>query len=87
MDLALKNGAPVIGLNDSGGRAHPGRRRVAGRLRRHLPAQHARLGRGTPDQRDFLGPCAGGAVYSPAINRLVFMVRGISYMFVTDRAW
>ena len=43
MDLAMKMGAPIVGLNDSGRRAHPGGRGLAGRLRRHLPAQHPRL--------------------------------------------
>jgi hypothetical protein len=49
MDLALKVGAPVIGLNDSGGARNPGRRRVAGRLRRDLPAQRPRVRRGAAD--------------------------------------
>ena len=52
MDLAMKTGAPVIGLNDSGRRAHPGRRGVPRRLRGHLPAQHARVRRRAADLRD-----------------------------------
>jgi len=52
MDLAMKVGAPVIGLNDSGGRAHPRRRRVTCGLRRHLPPQHARERRRPTNQRD-----------------------------------
>ena len=49
MDLALENGAPIIGLTDSGRRAHPGGRRQPRRLRRHLPAQHAGFGRRAAD--------------------------------------
>ena len=49
MDIAMKVGAPVLGLNDSGRRAHPGRRRFAGRLRRRVPAQRAGLGRDPAD--------------------------------------
>ena len=59
-----------------GRRAHPGGRRLARRLRRHLPAQHARVGRRAADLASILGPCAGGAVYSPAITDFTFMVRG-----------
>ena len=56
-------------------RPHPGRRRVARRLRRHLPPQHARV-RVVPQISAILGPCAGGAVYSPAITDFIFMVAG-----------
>ena len=49
MDMATRNGAPIIGLNDSGRRPHPGRGPVPGRLRGHLPAQHAELRGGAPD--------------------------------------
>ena len=80
MDLAMKLGAPIVGLNDSA-RPHPGRR-ARWRLRRHLPPQHPGV-RGDPaDLRDH-GPCAGGAVYSPAITDFIVMVKDTSYMFVT----
>ena len=65
-----------------GRRAHPGRRALARRLRRHLPPQHARLRR-VPQISAIMGPCAGGAVYSPAITDFTIMVEGTSYMFVT----
>jgi propionyl-CoA carboxylase beta chain len=82
MDLAMKVGAPLVGLNDSGGRAHPGGGGVAGRLRRHLPAQRRVLGV-IPQLSAILGPCAGGAVYSPAMTDFIFMVESSSYMFIT----
>lgn len=82
MDLALKNGSPVIGLNDSGGaRIQEGVFSLAGYgdifLRNTLASGVI------PQISAILGPCAGGAVYSPALTDFVFMVRGISYMFVT----
>ncbi|HVH68709.1 MAG TPA: acyl-CoA carboxylase subunit beta [Gemmatimonadales bacterium] len=82
MDLALQNGAPVIGLNDSGGaRIQEGVVSLGGYADIFL---RNTLGSGVvPQISAILGPCAGGAVYSPAITDFVFMVRGISYMFVT----
>src|SRR6201982_2995860 len=82
MDLALKTGAPVIGLNDSGGaRIQEGVVSLAGYADIFL---RNTLGSGVvPQISAVLGPSAGGAVYSPAITDFVFMVRGISYMFVT----
>jgi len=82
MDLAVKNGAPVIGLNDSGGaRIQEGVASLggyAGIFLRNTLASGV-----VPQISAVLGPCAGGAVYSPAITDFVFMVRGLSYMFVT----
>ena len=82
MDLALKTGAPVIGLNDSGGaRIQEGVVSLGGYADIFL---RNTLASGViPQISAVLGPCAGGAVYSPAITDFVFMVRGISYMFVT----
>ena len=69
MDLAMKMGAPVVGLNDSGRRAHPGGRRLARRLRRHLPPQHARLRGGAADLRDH-GALRGRRRLQPGHHRL-----------------
>jgi propionyl-CoA carboxylase beta subunit len=82
MDLALKNGAPVIGLNDSGGaRIQEGVASLGGYADIFL---RNTLASGViPQISVILGPCAGGAVYSPAITDFIFMVRGVSYMFVT----
>src|SRR5437762_256594 len=82
MDLALKTGAPVIGLNDSGGaRIQEGVVSLAGYadifLRNTLSSGVV------PQISAVMGPCAGGAVYSPAITDFVFMVDQTSYMFVT----
>jgi propionyl-CoA carboxylase beta chain len=81
-DLALKNGAPLIGLNDSGGaRIQEGVVSLGGYADIFL---RNTLASGViPQISVVLGPCAGGAVYSPAITDLVYMVRGTSYMFVT----
>jgi acetyl-CoA carboxylase carboxyltransferase component len=81
-DLALKNGAPVIGLNDSGGaRIQEGVVSLAGYAEIFL---RNTLASGViPQISAILGPCAGGAVYSPALTDFVFMVRGTSNMFVT----
>ncbi len=81
-DLALKNGAPLIGLNDSGGaRIQEGVVSLGGYADIFL---RNTLASGTvPQISVILGPCAGGAVYSPAITDFIFMVRGTSYMFVT----
>ncbi len=82
MDLALRNGAPMIGLNDSGGaRIQEGVASLGGYADIFL---RNTLASGViPQISAILGPCAGGAVYSPAITDFVFMVRGVSYMFVT----
>jgi propionyl-CoA carboxylase beta chain len=82
MDLALKTGAPVIGLNDSGGaRIQEGVMSLAGYADIFL---RNTLASGViPQISAIMGPCAGGAVYSPAITDFVFMVDGTSYMFVT----
>src|ERR1700682_50043 len=82
MDLAMRNGAPVIGLNDSGGaRIQEGVRSLAGYADIFL---RNTLASGViPQISAIMGPCAGGAVYSPAITDFVFMVDRTSYMFVT----
>src|SRR5205814_9660831 len=82
MDLALKNGAPLVGLNDSGGaRIQEGVVSLAGYADIFL--RNTLASGVVPQISAIMGPCAGGAVYSPAITDFVFMVRGISYMFVT----
>ncbi|MEJ2237278.1 MAG: acyl-CoA carboxylase subunit beta [Gemmatimonadales bacterium] len=82
MDLAARNGAPVIGLNDSGGaRIQEGVVSLGGYADIFL--RNTLVSGVVPQISAILGPCAGGAVYSPAITDFVFMVRGISYMFVT----
>ena len=81
-DTALKNGAPLIGLSDSGGaRIQEGVASLGGYADIFL---RNTLASGViPQISVILGPCAGGAVYSPAITDFVYMVRGTSYMFVT----
>ncbi len=81
-EMALKNGAPLIGLNDSGGaRIQEGVVSLGGYADIFL---RNTLASGViPQISVVLGPCAGGAVYSPAITDFIFMVRGTSYMFVT----
>src|SRR5216110_2974740 len=82
MDLALKNGAPVIGLNDSGGaRIQEGVVSLGGYADIFL--RNTLASGVVPQISAILGPCAGGAVYSPAITDFVFMVDRTSYMFVT----
>src|SRR5437868_4572204 len=82
MDLALKTGAPMIGLNDSGGaRIQEGVVSLGGYADIFL--RNTLASGVVPQISAILGPCAGGAVYSPAITDFVFMVRGVSYMFVT----
>jgi propionyl-CoA carboxylase beta chain len=82
MDLALKMGAPVIGLNDSGGaRIQEGVVSLAGYADIFL--RNTLASGVVPQISAIMGPCAGGAVYSPAITDFVFMVEGGSYMFVT----
>jgi propionyl-CoA carboxylase beta chain len=82
MDLAMRAGAPVIGLNDSGGaRIQEGVMSLAGYAEIFL---RNTLASGViPQISAILGPCAGGAVYSPAITDFIFMTRDTSYMFVT----
>jgi propionyl-CoA carboxylase beta chain len=82
MDLALKTGAPVIGLNDSGGaRIQEGVVSLAGYADIFL--RNTLASGVVPQISAIMGPCAGGAVYSPAITDFVFMVNQTSYMFVT----
>jgi len=82
MDLAVENGAPIIGLNDSGGaRIQEGVQSLGGYAEIFL---RNTLASGViPQISAILGPCAGGAVYSPAITDFVIMVQGTSHMFVT----
>ncbi|MBI3259967.1 MAG: acyl-CoA carboxylase subunit beta [Ignavibacteriae bacterium] len=82
MDLAMKIGAPVIGLNDSGGaRIQEGVVSLGGYADIFL--RNTMASGVIPQISVILGPCAGGAVYSPAITDFVFMVKNTSYMFVT----
>ncbi|MFQ5550714.1 MAG: carboxyl transferase domain-containing protein, partial [Gemmatimonadales bacterium] len=82
MDLAVQNGAPVIGLNDSGGaRIQEGVVSLGGYADIFL--RNTLASGVVPQISAVLGPCAGGAVYSPAITDFTWMVRGVSYMFVT----
>ena len=82
MDLAMRNGAPVIGLNDSGGaRIQEGVVSLGGYADIFL--RNTLASGVVPQISAILGPCAGGAVYSPAITDFIFMVQGVSYMFVT----
>ncbi len=82
MDLALQNGAPIVGLNDSGGaRIQEGVASLGGYA--EIFWRNTRASGVIPQISAVLGPCAGGAVYSPAITDFVFMVRGSSHMFVT----
>ncbi|MFN3259067.1 MAG: acyl-CoA carboxylase subunit beta [Pikeienuella sp.] len=82
MDMAVRNGAPVVGLNDSGGaRIQEGVSSLAGYgevFQRNILASGV-----VPQISVIMGPCAGGAVYSPAMTDFIFMVRDSSYMFVT----
>ena len=82
MDLAMKNGAPVIGLNDSGGaRIQEGVVSLGGYA--DIFYRNTRASGVIPQISAIMGPCAGGAVYSPAITDFIFMVENSSYMFVT----
>jgi len=82
MDMAMKNGAPVIGINDSGGaRIQEGVGSLAAYgdvFQRNIMASGV-----VPQISLIMGPCAGGAVYSPAMTDFIFMVKDSSYMFVT----
>ena len=85
MDLALKTGVPCIGINDSGGaRIQEGIDALAGYgeiFERNILSSGV-----VPQISAIMGPCAGGAVYSPALTDFIFMVRGTSYMFLTGPA-
>lgn len=82
MDMAMKNGAPIIGLNDSGGaRIQEGVVSLGGYA--DIFYRNTRASGLVPQISAVLGPCAGGAVYSPAITDFIFMVEESSYMFVT----
>ena len=82
MDLAMQNGAPLIGLNDSGGaRIQEGVVSLAGYA--DIFYRNTRASGVIPQISVIMGPCAGGAVYSPALTDFVFMVEDTSYMFVT----
>ena len=82
MDLAMKNGAPVIGLNDSGGaRIQEGVVSLAGYA--YIFLRNVLASGVIPQISAILGPCAGGAVYSPAMTDFILMVKGTSHMFIT----
>ena len=82
MDLAMNLGCPIVGLNDSGGaRIQEGVQSLAGYADIFL--RNTLASGVVPQISAVMGPCAGGAVYSPAITDFTFMVRGSSYMFVT----
>ena len=82
MDLALKNGAPIIGLNDSGGaRIQEGVVSLGAYAEIFL--RNVMASGVIPQISAVMGPCAGGAVYSPAMTDFTFMVQGTSFMFVT----
>lgn len=82
MDLAMQNGAPIIGLNDSGGaRIQEGVISLAGYA--DIFYRNTRASGVIPQISVIMGPCAGGAVYSPALTDLTIMVEDTSYMFVT----
>ena len=82
MDMALKNGAPIIGINDSGGaRIQEGVVSLGGYADIFL--RNTLCSGVIPQISVIMGPCAGGAVYSPAITDFIFMVRGSSFMFIT----
>jgi propionyl-CoA carboxylase beta chain len=82
MDMAMRNGAPIIGLNDSGGaRIQEGVASLAGYadvFQKNVLASGV-----IPQISVIMGPCAGGAVYSPAMTDFIFMIKDSSYMFVT----
>jgi len=82
MDLAMKNGVPIIGLNDSGGaRIQEGVSSLGGYA--EVFWRNSMASGVVPQLSAVMGPCAGGAVYSPALTDFVFMVKNSSYMFVT----
>ena len=82
MDMALANGAPIIGLNDSGGaRIQEGVVSLGGYA--DIFYRNVQSSGVIPQLSAIMGPCAGGAVYSPALTDFIFMVENSSYMFVT----
>jgi propionyl-CoA carboxylase beta chain len=82
MDLAIENGVPIIGLNDSGGaRIQEGVRSLGGYA--DIFYRNVKASGVIPQISAIMGPCAGGAVYSPAMTDFTIMVEGSSYMFVT----
>ncbi len=82
MDLAVENGAPIVGLNDSGGaRIQEGVASLGGYADIFL--RNTMTSGVVPQISAIMGPCAGGAVYSPAITDFIFMVESTSYMFIT----
>lgn len=82
MDMAMKNGAPIIGMNDSGGaRIQEGVVSLSGYA--DIFFRNTRASGTVPQLSLIMGPCAGGAVYSPALTDFIFMVEETSYMFVT----
>ncbi|MFO7742899.1 MAG: acyl-CoA carboxylase subunit beta [Anaerolineae bacterium] len=82
MDLAMKNGAPVIGLNDSGGaRIQEGVVSLAGYA--HIFLRNVLASGVVPQISAIVGPCAGGAVYSPAMTDFILMTKDTSHMFIT----
>jgi propionyl-CoA carboxylase beta chain len=82
MDLAMQNGGPVIGLNDSGGaRIQEGVQSLGGYA--DIFYRNTRASGVVPQISAIMGPCAGGAVYSPAITDFIYMVENTSYMFIT----
>jgi propionyl-CoA carboxylase beta chain len=82
MDLAVRNGAPVVGLNDSGGaRIQEGVRSLGGYA--DIFYRNTLASGVVPQLSAIMGPCAGGAVYSPAITDFIAMVQDTAYMFVT----
>lgn len=82
MDLAMKNGAPIIGLNDSGGaRIQEGVVSLGGYA--DIFYRNTQSSGVIPQLSAIMGPCAGGAVYSPALTDFIMMVENTSYMFVT----
>src|SRR6202008_402116 len=82
MDLAVKTGAPIIGINDSGGaRIQEGVTSLAGYG--EIFQRNGMASGVVPQISAIMGPCAGGAVYSPAITDFIFMVKTNSYMFIT----
>jgi propionyl-CoA carboxylase beta chain len=85
MDLAVRNGTPIIGLIDSGGaRIQQGVKALGGYA--EIFRRNAQYSGVIPQISVMLGPCAGGAAYSPAITDLILMVEGQSYMFITGPA-
>lgn len=82
MDLAVETGSPIIGINDSGGaRIQEGVVSLGGYA--EIFYRNVRASGVVPQVSVIAGPCAGGAVYSPALSDFIFMIKGISYMFIT----